>query len=42
MRANGRRSAREAGLKVEAAYAGFDGEALIDQTGDQIYVCRRA
>jgi SAM-dependent methyltransferase len=31
----------EAGLNVAAAYAGFQGEELIDQTGDQIYVCER-
>ena len=33
---------REAGLDVVAAYAGFDGIDLIDQTGDQVYVCTRA
>jgi SAM-dependent methyltransferase len=33
---------REAGLTVEAAYAGFDGIELTDQTGDQVYVCRGA
>ena len=31
----------EAGLTVTAAYAGFEGKALIDQTGDQVYVCTR-
>jgi SAM-dependent methyltransferase len=33
---------REAGLAVVAAYSGFDGIDLIDQTGDQVYVCTRA
>jgi SAM-dependent methyltransferase len=33
---------REAGLRVVAAYSGFDGIDLIDQTGDQVYVCTRA
>jgi SAM-dependent methyltransferase len=32
----------EAGLDVIAAYSGFDGVELIDQTGDQVYVCGRA
>jgi SAM-dependent methyltransferase len=33
---------REAGLDVLAAYSGFDGVDLIDQSGDQIYVCTRS
>jgi SAM-dependent methyltransferase len=32
---------REAGLDVVAAYSGFDGIDLTDQTGDQVYVCAR-
>jgi SAM-dependent methyltransferase len=32
----------EAGLKVQAAYSGFEGSKLTDQTGDQVYVCTRA
>ena len=32
----------EAGLKVIAAYAGFEGAPLTDETGDQVYVCERA
>jgi SAM-dependent methyltransferase len=31
----------EAGLKIVSAYAGFEGEPLTDQTGDQVYVCTR-
>jgi len=37
-----RRLCEEAGLDVIAAYSGFDGTDLIDQTGDQVYVCTRA
>jgi SAM-dependent methyltransferase len=36
-----RRLCEEAGLDVIAAYSGFDGTDLIDQTGDQVYVCTR-
>ncbi|HET6171369.1 MAG TPA: class I SAM-dependent methyltransferase [Gaiellales bacterium] len=32
----------EAGLRVRAAHAGFGGKDLLDQTGDQIYICERA
>ena len=32
----------EAGLTVIAAYAGFEGASLGDETGDQVYVCGRA
>ena len=31
----------EAGLELLAAYAGFEGAELADQTGDQVYVCER-
>jgi len=37
-----RRLCEEAGLEVLEAYAGFGGVELIDQTGDQVYVCGRA
>jgi SAM-dependent methyltransferase len=32
----------DAGLTVIAAYAGFEGASLRDETGDQVYVCGRA
>jgi SAM-dependent methyltransferase len=32
----------DAGLTVLAAYAGFEGADLTDETGDQVYVCTRA
>jgi hypothetical protein len=32
----------EAGLTVLAAYAGFEGATLEDDTGDQVYVCEYA
>jgi hypothetical protein len=35
------RLCEEAGLDVIAAYSGFDGTDLTDQTGDQVYVCTR-
>lgn len=31
----------EAGLTVTAAYSGFEGIELLDQTGDQVYLCTR-
>jgi SAM-dependent methyltransferase len=37
-----RKLCAEAGLEVIAAYAGFEGTELVDQTGDQVYVCARA
>ena len=32
----------DAGMTVIAAYAGFEGARLSDETGDQVYVCGRA